>query len=391
MDRRSAPFGLLCLLLLTACGDGSRTTVDEGSTALTSFAWNLPAGIPLPIEPDDNPMTEAGFQLGRHLFYDTRLSGNGSQACASCHLQSLAFTDGRTVAIGSTGEFHPRNSQSLINAAYNATLTWANPSLRSLEQQIVIPLFGESPVEQGINDSNREAVLQALRDEPRYQSLFEDAFPDDGDPVNFGNIVSALASFVRGMTSFDTAFDHFERGQTTALSAAAQRGRALFFSEDLECFHCHGGYHLSDSAVDRTQTFVERPFHNTGLFNIGGSGDFPANNRGIFEITGDPSDMGAFRAPSLRNVALTAPYLHDGSAATLLDVIRIYAAGGRLIESGPQAGDGRSNPFKDGFITGFTLDAEQEADLVAFLESLTDTSVVTNPRFSNPWTTHDKP
>jgi cytochrome c peroxidase len=384
--RQSSRIGwVIAVFLLQGCEDGSRTTVDEGITAVSAFAWNIPAGTPLPVEPVDNPMTEAGFQLGRHLFYDNRLSGNGTQACASCHLQERAFTDGATVAIGSTGELHPRNSQSLVNVAYNATLTWANSSLRTLEQQIVIPLFGESPVEQGLNDANRESVLQLIREEPVYEALFSAAFPDEGDPVNFGNIVYALASFVRGIVSFNSPFDRFERGDPTALTVAAQRGRALFFSEDLECFHCHGGYNLSDSTTDRTQSFVERPFHNTGLFNIAGTGAYPDNNQGIFEITGDPSDMGAFRAPSLRNVALTAPYLHDGSAPTLGDVIRIYAAGGRNITSGPNTGDGRSNPFKDGFITGFALDATQEADLIAFLHSLTDDSLINNSRFANPW------
>jgi len=375
------------LFIISGCGGHSETTFDDQGVSQSTFAWNLPENIPLPIEPLDNPISEAGFQLGRHLFYDRRLSGNGSQACADCHQQDLSFSDGRAVSVGSTGQFHPRNSQSLLNVAYNATLTWANPSLRTLERQIVIPLFGEDPVEQGINDSNREKVLARIREESRYPDLFAAAFPDEGDPINYNNITRALASFVRGMVSFNTPFDRFERGDANALSASAQRGRSLFFGEDMECFHCHGGYNFSDSTADRTMSFIERPFHNTGLFNIGGIGDFPQDNQGIFEITGDPVDMGKFRAPTLRNIELTAPYMHDGSMATLEEVIEFYAAGGRNIETGANQGDGRFNPFKDGFINGFELTPENQADLLAFLKSLTDQSFINNDRFANPWST----
>ncbi len=374
------------LSLLAGCG-GSSTTIDDGGANQTAFQWNIRTDLPLPVEPVDNPMTEAKFQLGRHLFYDQRLSGNGTQSCASCHHQDKAFTDGLTVAVGSQGDAHPRNSQSLANTAYNATLTWANPALLTIEQQIHTPLFSEDPLEQGITDSNRDAVLQRILDEPVYGPLFDAAFPEQGNAISFDNIVKAIACFTRGLTSFNSPFDRFETGNSNALSAAALRGMNLFFSEALECFHCHGGYNFSDSTVDRTMTFIERPFHNTGLFNIGGSGDFPADNPGIFAITGDPGDRGKFRAPTLRNVALTAPYMHDGSIASLEDVLDFYAAGGRNITSGANAGDGRLNPLKDGFINGFTLTAGDKADLIAFLHSLTDTDFTSAPRFSNPWTT----
>lgn len=374
------------LFFLTGCG-GSSTTLDDRGANATAFEWRLRKGVPLPLEPADNPMTEAKFQLGRHLFYDVRLSGNGTQSCASCHHQDKAFTDGLTVSIGSTGQPHPRNAQSLTNTAFNATLTWANPLLLTIEQQLLGPLFSEDPLEQGINETNQDEVLQRIIDEPRYAALFAAAFPDEGSPITYPNIIKALASFTRGLTSFNSPFDRFETGDTSALSAAARRGMNLFFSEELECFHCHGGYNFSDSTVDRTLAFVERPFHNTGLFNIGGTGAFPADNQGVFDITGDPSDMGKFRAPTLRNIALTAPYMHDGSMATLEEVLDFYAAGGRNITSGPHAGDGRLNPFKDGFISGFSLSAQDKADVIAFLHSLTDDDFITSPRFSNPWIT----
>lgn len=369
---------------LTACGNASETTFDTQGANLTQFDWQLPEDMPLPLEPLDNPMTQAKFELGRHLFYDQSLSGNGTQACADCHQQSLGFSDGKTLPEGSTGELLSRNAQPLLNAAYNANQTWANPALTSLEQQALIPLFGEFPVEHGINDSNREVVLDRLRVKPHYDKLFTDAFPEQGDPIDYENIVFALASFVRGMVSFNTPFDQFERGNASALSESEKRGRALFFSEDLECFHCHSGYQFSDSTLDRTMSFVERPFHNTGLFNIGGAGDYPENNQGILEITGDPSDMGKFRTPTLRNIELTAPYMHDGSMTTLEEVLDFYAAGGRNITSGAHAGDGRLSPFKDGFISGFDMSEADKDDLIAFLHSLTDERFISDPRFSDP-------
>ena len=372
-------------LYLIGCSGESQTTFDDEGVNETAFAWNLPRNIPLPIEPTDNPMTEEKFQLGRHLFYDMRLSGNGTQSCASCHHQDKAFTDGLAVSIGSTGDAHPRNAQALVNVAYNPTLTWANPALTSIERQNAVPLFGEFPVEQGINDENSDAVLQRIIDEPRYEALFAAAFPDQGNPYNYPNIIAALASFVRGLVSFNSPFDRYRLGDDSDFSAAARRGEALFNSEDLECFHCHGGYNFSDSTADRTMAFIERPFHNTGLFNIGGSGAFPADNQGIFEITGDPADMGKFRAQTLRNIQLTAPYMHDGSIETLSAVIDFYAAGGRNITTGEHAGDGRLSPFKDGFVTGFSMTEAQKSDLIAFLHSLTDSEFVTSERFSDPW------
>jgi len=130
---------------------------------------------------------------------------------------------------------------------------------------------------------------------------------------------------------------------------------------------------------------VDTLFHNTGLYNIGGTGAFPEPNRGVYELTGNDRDMGAFRAPSLRNVAVTAPYMHDGSVASLAEVLRIYAAGGRNILSGPHAGDGRANPYKNDFINQISLDAREQADIIAFLGTLTDHELLTDPRFSDPF------
>ncbi len=359
-------------------------TLDDNAVA-GSFDWNLPAGFPLPIVPSHNPMTEEKFQLGRYLFYDARLSGNGTQSCSTCHLQARAFTDGLTVAVGSTGEFHPRNSQSLVNVAYNPTYTWANPTLTHIERQVLIPMFGEFPIELGMTGSEDE-ILNRFREDERYQEMFAVAFPDNEDPFTIGNMQYALATFVRGLISANSPYDQYVfEGDKSALSESAIRGMDLFFGERFECHHCHGGFNFSDSTVHAASVFIETPFHNTGLYNIDGEGGFPTNNRGVFEITGEPSDMGRFRAQSLRNIALTGPYMHDGSIKTLEEVIRFYADGGRVIEDGDNAGDGRTNPYKSGFVPGFDITDQEVDDLVNFLESLTDESVLTNPRFGDPF------
>lgn len=364
------------LVIMAACGGG-------GGEAPTAFEWKLPPGFPEPRVPADNPMSTAKVELGRQLFYDARLSGNGSQACVSCHQPSLAFSDGRPVSVGSTGQSTPRGSMPLVNVAYNATQTWANPTLLTLEQQIAIPLFGERPVEMGAT-GNEPEILSRLAADPRYPDLFAAAFPEDEAPLGFPNVIRALASFLRTLISGNSAFDRFTyAGDRAALSESALRGMDLFFSERFECFHCHGGFNFSASVAHGSTAFAEQAFHNTGLYDLGG-GAYPPGNRGVFEVTGVREDMGRFRPPTLRNVALTAPYMHDGSIGTLEEVIDFYAAGGRLIETGPLAGDGRRNPFKSRFVPGFSFTPQENADLLAFLNSLTDPSFVQNPAFGPP-------
>jgi cytochrome c peroxidase len=358
--------------------------VLEATPLADGYEWNLPEGFPVPQVPVDNPMSVEKVELGRHLFYDTRLSGNQTQSCASCHLQALAFSDGRALAVGSTGEVHPRNSMALVNSAYNATQTWANPNLTTLERQIVIPMFGEFPVELGLAGKEDELIAR-LTAEPLYQTLFAAAYPDEAEPMTVANITKALASFTRTLISGKAPYDQHLWGDETALSEEAKRGMEMFFSERFECHHCHTGFNLSLSTVTANTTFPERPFFNTGLYDLDGEGAYPSNNTGVHEITGNPEDMGRFRPPSLRNVALTAPYMHDGSIATLEEVLATYEAGGRLLEEGEYAGDGRANPYKSGFIPGFTLTDRERADLIAFLESLTDDTFITDPRFSDPF------
>lgn len=380
----SALLGALALGLgLSACGGGASSEAPATSSA-TTWTWALPAGFPTPAVPADNPMSAAKVDLGRFLFYDKRLSGNGKQACAGCHFQDKAFTDGLAVSRGSTGEFTARNAQPLGNVAYNPTITWANPSLVVLERQMEVPLFGENPIEMGINESNRFAVLQRFADDALYTPKFVAAFPGDAKPVNWANIISAIARFQRSLISGNSKFDQVLAGRAV-YSAAEQRGRDLFFSDTAGCTQCHNGFNFNDQVMTAAVPTPAKPFHNIGLYNIGGSGAYPEPNRGVMELSGLFKDMGAFRAPSLRNVEVTAPYMHDGSVATLEEVIEIIAAGGRNITSGALAGDGRQSQFKSPLVKPLALSDQDKTDLIAFLKTLTDHEFLSNPQHADPF------
>ena len=315
-------------------------------------------------------MTEAKVRLGRHLFYDTRLSGNGTYACASCHQQKLAFTDGRPHALGSTGQSHARSAMSLANVAFNASYGWADPKTRTLEAQMAVPMFNEHPIEMGIK-GNEQTIVTRLTSDPAEARLFEDAFP--GQPITLDVIVKAIASFERTMISAGSPLDRYlYRDDRTALSAAAQRGMALFFSDRLLCAQCHAGFNLSGPTVHDGSADSAPTFHNTGLFNVDGRGAYPASDRGVFDATHAAADMGRFRAPTLRNVAVTAPYMHDGSIATLAEVIDHYASGG--VQS----------PVKSPRLKGFALTDAERNDLIAFLNGLTDQEFLSNPAFARP-------
>ena len=208
----------------------------------------MPAGFPAPKVAADNAMTRAKVELGRHLFYDTRLSVNGKQSCASCHEQNKAFTDGKARAIGTTDEQHPRSAMSIVNIAYTPVLTWANPNMKRLERQALVPMFGEHPVELGLSGKETE-VLAKLKAEPRYQKLFPEVFSGEVDPFTIANVANAMAAFERILISGDSPYDRYLNGEKTAISASAKRGENLFFSERLECFHCHGGFNFSQTTA----------------------------------------------------------------------------------------------------------------------------------------------
>lgn len=323
-----------------------------------NFDWGVRRGFPVPAVPSDNPMSAAKVELGRHLFYDRRLSVNGRQSCASCHKQELAFTDGLARAKGTTGEIHPRSSMSLVNIGYVPALTWANPAMDSLEEQALVPMLGTEPVELGLKGLESR-VLGQLKADTVYQRLFPAAFPTE--PYNLGNITKALAAFERSIISTRSPYDRYRYGgEPTALSEAAKRGEIVFASSEKGgCFQCHGGWSFGGSIRYAGGPKPHVEFHNTGLYQ-----SYPA-----------PNDKGQFRAPTLRNIALTAPYMHDGSVATLEDAIEHYAAGGRAA--------GAVNKSK--VIHQLSLTKQDKLDLIEFLQSLTDRELLTDPRWSDPW------
>jgi cytochrome c peroxidase len=375
VDLPSSPRNVLLVALLLAM---------TSAAADDSYSWNLPKGFPPPYVPADNPMTAAKVELGRYLFYDTRMSVNGKSSCATCHKQELAFTDGRATSAGTTGEAHPRGAMSLVNVAYNAVLTWSNPNLRELEQQALTPMFGDHPVELGLREG--DGFLPMLRADRKYQALFTRAYPGDAGRFTIQNVTKALACFERTIISARSPYDryHYDR-EDGAVSEAAKRGEILFFSQNISCFRCHSGFNFSDATASAMNAHRQVEFHNTGLYNLKGMLSYPAANVGIYEYTKSAADVGKFKAPTLRNIAVTAPYMHDGSIATLAGVLDHYAAGGRTVKDGENAGVGHDNPNKDHLIGGFTLSAQNRADLIAFLESLTDQAMLHDPRFANPW------
>ncbi|HVV17290.1 MAG TPA: di-heme enzyme [Polyangia bacterium] len=362
-------------------GDAQVDAGDDGAPD-GGFVWNLPEGFPVPAVPADNPMTASKVRLGRYLFYDVRLSHNGTQSCASCHKQELAFTDGRATALGSTGQSHPRAAMSLVNVAYASTLTWANPLLLDLEHQALVPMFGTDPVELGLTSTDE--IEQRLRAVPGYALLFADAWPGDAAPVTVQHVVQALASFERTIVSGRSPFDRYlYDGDASGMSASALRGYTLFNS-GAGCFHCHLGFDLTDHVNWSNKAFFDKPYHNTGLYNLGGTGAYPEPNTGVYHVTQKPTDMGRFKAPTLRNIALTAPYMHDGSIASLDAVLDHYQAGGRTIASGPYSGNGSLNPYKDPLIEPLELMPADRADLIEYLRSLTDDTSITDPDLSAP-------
>ncbi len=343
----------------------------------------LPEHFPSPQAPADNPLTPESIELGRHLFYDLRLSVTEEISCASCHTQELAFADGQALSLGATGELGVLNSPSLANVIYAKPLTWAHAGIVTIEDQLVRPMYGNAPVEMGIA-GNELVILDRVRADTRYTTLFDEAYPDE--TVSLDTARNALASFVRSLVSYSSPFDAFLAGDSAAISSSARRGSELFYSDRLGCSRCHVGFLFASSAsfAGASDQRVS-PFHNVGLYNVDGQGGYPEQATGRIAESGIARDMGRFRVPSLRNVGLTAPYGHDGSVATLEEFIRIYEAGGRNIEEGEHRGDGRENPWRSGELKDFQLSDGEREDLVQFLESLTDTEFIAEQRHSNPW------
>ena len=333
--------GATILALLQAC---------QSTPQRATYDWRLPPGFTTPASPQGVTLDAARVTLGRYLFYDRRLSANNTQACASCHKQELAFTDGQARAVGSTGMQHAHNALSLFNVGYLAGYTWMDLSVKTLEQQIAIPMFGNAPIELGIAGHEAEVLLRFSSD-PNYKRLFAAAYPD-AEAMTWEHVIAALAAFTRSLLSGDSPYDRYVyRGDTTTLSTEAQRGMRLFFSNELGCANCHTDIQSPDS--HQPPRFDLLSFQDTGM-----------------------ADAGPFRVPPLRNVAVTAPYMHDGSLATLEDVIHFYEAGG---------GAGRTRPQKNSLVDGFALSDDERRSLIAFLQSLTDEAALHDPRYSDPF------
>lgn len=378
-----------------------------GSGGCPPYEWNLPQGIPAPVVPSENCMTDARVELGRNLFYDKALSRDESMSCASCHFQERAFADGRQrprgIPHGSfpTGELHPRNSQHLSNAGYHTKLTWNNPLLDSLEAQSRVPLFSESGdnsiVELGLQN---QEYLQKIASDDTYRQLFQQAY--DGD-ISEQSVRFALGSFQRSMISFGSQYDRFIQRQEN-LPAAAYRGFEVFNGEVAECFHCHGGFNFTDTSLHTNSGSVEFAFHNNGLYS---DAEYDAKpTKGLQDITNLALDRGKFRAPSLRNIALTMPYFHDGSVncssppsdatdrtamencarEALRDIVDMYRAGGDAI----QRGQPRGASVDVSLIRPFSITDEERNDIVEFLLSLTDWSFATRDDLSNPRPDHPR-
>lgn len=386
------------------------------------YEWNLPKGFPIPRVPANNPMTKEKVELGRFLFYDTKLSGSNTMSCASCHLQELAFADGKASPSGITNEFHPRNAQGLTNVAYNVRQTWINILFVDLEQQAHGPLFGESPVELGLFITE-EQIREKLKQDPVYPEMFKRAFPESAEPITITNIIKAISSFQRTLISGNSPFDKFVyQGQKDAMSASAKRGMQFFNSEVAECFHCHDGINFNDSTFhENTSPIIEPLYHNNALYNIPGTGN-PPNNLGLMEVTGKQEHRGGFKTPTLRNLLYTYPYMHDGSISCDDDKNPLHPLGkangatnetcarqalGRVLDHYSRGGNnstcaafstpgGTKNPsypclsntpfttVDTTLIRPFPMSAQEREDLINFLLSLSDEEFTKDSRFSNP-------
>ncbi len=318
---------------------------------------------------------------GRYLFYDRRLSLNNTKACGSCHAQQFSFTDGYTRSIGALGDLHQRNTKPLINLQAFGYYTASDSTIKYLEQQMAGPMFNTHPVEMGIK-GNEAIILKRLEADTMYQRLFAQSFTGQPQPFTITNIQKAIAAFEKTITAFNSPYDNFLHGDTAALTPLQQQGRALFFSTALKCGQCHGGNNFSAPDINLPNGSINF-YHNTGLYNNNNS--YPAADMGLYITTGNKTDNGKFKVPGLRNIAFTAPYYHDGSALTLDDVINNYQRGGRKITTGINKGDGKTNLYKSQLITGFTLTLQQRTALINFLYALSDSSVLTNPAYANPF------
>jgi cytochrome c peroxidase len=309
--------------------------------------------------------------LGQYLFFDTRLSLNNTKSCASCHNPNFAFSDGYRTSITSLGENVLHNAPSIINSSYLKKLDWANPNITSLTLQIKRPLYAHQPIELGL-DQHFPKLKITFEKDSLYNSLFKKAFPNDDSLFTKQQIEDALIAYEKTLTSNESNYD---KG---TLTVQQLNGLKLFSSKQLNCVVCHPPPNFT---LATTSNHIDSIYINIGLYNINNNHEYPKHDAGLSMITNKAVDNGKFKIPSLRNVLLTAPYMHDGSLATISEVIDMYARGGRWNKNG----DGKLNKNKHPLIKGFTLNEKEKMELISFLSSLTDSTIFKKPQFKNPF------
>lgn len=329
---------LFALLALAACQAEPVSVVDD-----SPYWLHLPPGFPMPEIPEDNELTEARVALGKRLFYDPVLSADSSISCGSCHKQALAFADDAAISPGIHGRLGFRNSPTLANVAYLGRVN-KDGGVAKLDLQAIVPIEDE-------NEMGFSILLAAdrLARLPDYRDDFNRAYGQAPSP--FG-ITRALGAFMRTLISGDSRYDRSEQG-LESLSASELRGQALFFSSRTDCSSCHGGFNFTDDS-----------FRNNGLYET-------YKDEGRRRVTALDADIGKFRVPSLRNVDRTAPYMHDGSLASLAEVLSHYNVGGS------------NHANQDPLIRPLGLSPAELEDLEAFLLTLTDEGFLTDPAFAH--------
>lgn len=361
------------MLFLNACNRIDPPVDPPGQGFQTTpYNLNLPPNVPPPIEDPTNPLTEEGVSLGRKLFYDEILSANNSMSCASCHKQEYAFTDPARFSVGVDGIAGNRNSMAIFNQAWNRDFFW-NGRKSSIKDLVFEPVT--NPIE--LHLTWHEAI-DRIKLHNEYPALFAKAFNIQGFEIDSVHVAKAIAQFMNSIISFNSKYDKFVKRQAN-LSPAEERGFEVFKSEAKgDCFHCHvpSNQLLTDNAIINP---IQR-FHNTGLD--------PLQNpfTGKAEYTNNPMDNGKFKTPSLRNLAFTAPYMHDGRFQTLDEVIEFYDNGVVLndnLDLVMLKDPTRTRTFEGGK-RQLNLTAQEKADLKAFLLTLTDSSLITNPKWSDP-------
>lgn len=357
MKSRSLHIVLVVLVFLSACkkDDDNNGYVNQPTPAPLDIPQIFSDNIIDPVIPTDNPQTVEGIALGKKLFYDPLLSANNTQSCASCHRPPNAFSDIPRFSIGIDGIPGTRNSMPLFNLAWNydEMFFWDGREF-SLEHQALEPVT--NPIEM---HNTWEEVVRRLENHPEYPSMFTDAFGNGN--ITKEKATKAIAQFERTLISANSKFDRFLLGLTT-LTPEEENGLNVFMDEERgDCFHCHGN--------PNNPLWTDNQFHNNGL-------DATFTDLGLGAVSGDPSDNGKFRSPSLRNLAFTAPYMHDGRFNTLDEVINHYSEG---LQNSPTI-DPLMKKVAEG---GVQLSDQDKADLKAFLLTLSDPSFLNNPDFQN--------